>query len=210
MAQTAARVRKPSATRRDEIVRGALRVIGERGVTSLTAATLAGEVGLTSGALFRHFDSMDDILRAAVDCAVERLDATLPEPGLPPRERLHALARARIELLRGEPGLAWMLRSEQAYLVLPADAVERLRAVVARSREALLTSLRDGVRDGSFRQDIAPRDLLVPVMGTIHALTGGAGIHRESTATARRNAGRALAALIRMLEPPSTPESRTG
>jgi AcrR family transcriptional regulator len=202
-----ARTRKPSATRREEIVRATLHIIGERGVPSLTAAALADEVGLTSGALFRHFDSMDDILRAAVDHAVERLEATFPEPRLPPRERLHSLARGRIELLRGEPGLAWMLRSEQAYLVLPADAVQRLRAVVARSREALLTALRDGVRDGSFRVDIEPRDLLVPVVGTIHALTGGAGIHRESTATARRNAGRALAALIRMLEPPSTPES---
>jgi len=203
---TQTQTRKPASTRRDEIVRAVLHVIGDRGVTSLTASALAREVGLTSGALFRHFNSMDDILRATVKHAVARLDETFPDPGLPPPERILTLARARVRLLRDDPGLGWMLRSEQAYLALPEDAVELLRDVVTRSRRDLLKALRDGIQDGSIRDDIDAKDLLVPVLGTIHALTGGAGMHRESTAAARRDAERALAALMRMLAPPFTGE----
>lgn len=196
------RTRKPAATRREEIVGAVLRLIGERGITSLRASTLAAEVGLTSGALFRHFDSMDDILRAAVEHAVRRLGETFPPPDLPPRERLEGLARARVRLFRDEPGPAWMLRSEQAYLALPSDAVGRLREVVGRSRHALRQALEEGAGDGSIRADIPAADLLVPVMGTIHALSGAGGVHGDSTADLGEDAERALAALMRMLDPP--------
>ena len=104
--------RKPSSIRRLEIARAALAVIGERGATSLTAASLAQEVGLTPGALFRHYATLDEILGAAVDVAIEAVDATLPSADLPPRDRLRALALARVELIGGTPGLAWLLLSD--------------------------------------------------------------------------------------------------
>ena len=59
--------RKPAAVRREEIARAVLRIIGERGLTSLTTSNLAAEVGLTTGALYRHFASREEILREAKD-----------------------------------------------------------------------------------------------------------------------------------------------
>ena len=59
-------MRKPSAERRVEIGEASLRIVGGRGVTALTTANLAREVGVTTGALFRHFDTLEDILREAV------------------------------------------------------------------------------------------------------------------------------------------------
>ena len=110
--------RKPAVERRDEIARAVLRIIGERGLTSLTIATIAAEVGVTNGALYRHFASLDEILEETVRHGVERIDATFPDPSLPPVERLLALAGNRVTLLGGDPGLAWLLRSEQVYLSL--------------------------------------------------------------------------------------------
>ena len=56
-------VRKPSAERRVEIAQAVLRIIGEQGITSFTTTALAKEIGVTSGALFRHFASRDEILQ---------------------------------------------------------------------------------------------------------------------------------------------------
>ena len=50
-----------------------------------------------------------------------------------------------------DPGVAWVLRSEQAYLSLPVDAVARLRDLVKRSKRFVLTALRDGSADGTIR-----------------------------------------------------------
>lgn len=195
--------RKPTAVRRDEIAQAVVRIIGTHGITALTTTRLAAEVGLTSGALFRHFASQDDILRHATRRVVARLEATFPDVALPPAERVAALATARVRLLGSEPGVAWFVHSEQAALVLPADAASRLRRLVTRTRKFLLTAIREGAAAGTVRDDVEPDVLLVPVLGTIHALIGTAGAPKVRAAR-RLRAKQVIDGLIRLLAPPST------
>jgi len=197
------RTRKPGAVRRDEIAEAALRLAGERGLSAVTIAALAAEVGLTSGALFRHFASRDEILEAAVERAAARIEATVPPPGRPPLERILDLARARVALLSAEPDLAWLLTSDQAHVSLPERAGARLRALVRRTRAALLDALRAGAADGSVRRDVEPEHLLVTVVGTIHAPIGAPGVRRGATGSSRAAAGPVLAGLARLLAPTS-------
>lgn len=188
--------RRPAAVRREQIALAALRIAGSRGLPALTAATLAEEVGVTSGALFRHFATVDAILAEAVRRAAARIEATFPDPALPPLPRLLTLVRDRVRLLSADPGLAWLLRSEQATLSLPAGAVRRLRALAERSRRFLLDALRKGAAAGSVRRDIAPEVLLVLVTGTVHAVVGLTGVHRGPPPA---GPDRVLAALEKLL-----------
>jgi AcrR family transcriptional regulator len=194
--------RRSTAVRREEIARAVVRIIGQRGITALTTSTLAAEVGLTSGALFRHFASQHEILTHATRYAVGLIQGTFPDETLPPSERLLALARNRVRTLGADPGLAWFIRSEQALLTLPPDATRLLRALVVRSKRFLLATLRAGAAEGTIRNDIDPENLLLPVMGTIHALIGMSGIHKLSAAR-RRNTEQALRSLMLLLAPPS-------
>ena len=194
------RTRKPTAERRKEIAESVLRIIGERGLTSLTTTTLAEDVGLTSGALFRHFASRDEILVETVRLATARMEETFPDEGLDPVDRLLDLARERFRVLGSDAGLAWIFRSDQAFLVLPGEAVTLLREIVERSRRFVLEALREGAALGMIRRDIEPEVLLVPVMGTIHALIGAQGARRLSTGSAL-DPEPVLAALVRLLEP---------
>ncbi len=202
------RTRKPTAERRKEIAESVLRIIGERGLTSLTTTTLAEDVGLTSGALFRHFASRDEILVETVRLATAQMEETFPDEGLDPVDRLLDLARERFRVLGSDAGLAWLFRSEQALLVLPGEAVTLLREIVERSRRFVLEALREGAALGMIRRDIEPEVLLVPVMGTIHALIGAQGARKLSTG-ASLDPEPVLAALVRLLEPagenPATP-----
>jgi len=170
--------RRPTSVRRREIAEATLRVIGERGASSLTTATLASEVGLTPGALFRHFASLNEILEATVTLAVERIEATFPSEDLPPIERLHELAGQRLKLFEGNPGLAWLLLSDQVYLTVPEKAVETLRNLVQRSRSFILRALREAAKTGCLRSDLSPEMALVFFTGTVHALIGARGAHR--------------------------------
>lgn len=196
--------RKPSSERREEIVLAVLRIIGERGLTSLSTSSLAEEVGVTTGALFRHFHSREEILAEVVRHALARIEETFPEDSLPPLERLRQLAINRVRLLSENPGLSWLLRSEQAYLELPEASVELLRDAVKRSRRFLLDALREGAQRGEIRDDIEPELLLVPILGTIHALAGSPGLQRHSARDHQPD--RIISALLQMLAPsqPST------
>jgi AcrR family transcriptional regulator len=199
--------RKPAAVRREEIVQAVLHIIGEHGLTSLTTSNLAAEVGLTTGALFRHFASQEEILREATRHAVARIETTFPDESLAPLERLLALARNRVRVLGADAGLAWFLRSEQAALALPEDAAFLLRDLVTRSKKYLLVTLREGVADGSIRGDIDPEVLLVPVLGTVHTLIGMSGVPQASSGR-RPGVERVLEGLIRLLSPPERGDSK--
>ena len=198
----AVRMRKPAAERRQEIGGAALQIVGRQGVTALTTANLARKVDLTTGALFRHFATLDDVLREAVRQGLERLESTFPDGALPPLERIATLARNRVKILSSDPGLAWLVRSDQALLALPGDAVASLQEFVSRSRRFLLEAIEEGVRQGSIRRDIEPEALLVPVAGTIHAIVGMPGVHRLARGSGKLGPERVLEGLMRMLAPP--------
>jgi len=166
-------VRKTGGERRSEITVAALRIIGEQGVTAFTTATLAAEIGVTTGALFRHFESLNEILLETVRHAVSVIDETFPDRSTPPRERVTALAKNRVSTLRSEPGIVWLLQSDQAYLTIPEEGVKLLRGAAARTRKFIIEAIREGVADRSIRDDIKPETLLVFIIGTIHSVIGG-------------------------------------
>jgi AcrR family transcriptional regulator len=194
-------MRKPSAQRREEIADAILRIVGERGLPSVTMNAIAAEVGLTSGALFRHFSSRDEMLEVAVRQGLARIEETYPDGDGPPLERLLELARRRIRLLGSDPGLSWLLRSEQALLTLPAAAVSAIRAMVARSRGYILDALSEAAAEGSIRTDIDAEVLLVPFAGTVHALIGARGAQRFATEEMEAASERVLRALLTLLQP---------
>jgi len=192
-------VRHPGSKRREQIALAALQIIGEQGLASLSTATLAKQVGLSSGGLFRHFASIEEILQEATRIAIGMLEATFPAPDLPPIERIRILATNRIALLGGNPGLTWLLMSKQAYLKLPPASVKQLRNIVGRSKQFMLTAVQDGVREGSIRSDLEPRDLMVTILGTVHTLIGmqDAGGEQEAESTPEE----VLNSLVTMLRP---------
>jgi AcrR family transcriptional regulator len=196
--------RRPQTERREQIAGAALRLLGRGGLDAVTAAALAREVRVTPGALFRHFATIDEIVVAAVERAAARLAATFPADGLAPAEWLRALARDRIALLREEPGIAWLLRSEQAPGALPRSAIGPLREAVLRSRTRIDAAIRRGVEEGRLRSDVPPAVLRAVFTAMIHSLTGPHGV-------AQRVGGLVdpeplLSGLFVLLSPPS--ESR--
>jgi AcrR family transcriptional regulator len=198
----ATRTRKPTTERRAEIARAALDVVGTEGPTAFTTQRLADAVGVSTGALFRHFATLDEVLEEAVRLAVLEVEATFPDPDLAPTERLFALVRGRVALLRREPGIAWLLRSEQALFALPSSAVKRLEALIGRSRRFLAEALDDGIAEGEIRDDVPVGALLVIVTGTVHALVGMSGVHGRATKDQKRAVDQVADVLKTLIQPP--------
>lgn len=165
----------------------------------MTLASLAAELGVTPAALLRHYPSRDAILEAVAARAAELVASTMPPAGLSPLERLAWLAKKRSALLGANVGLARLLFSEQFALALPEEAVKRLRGLVRKNREFIVTALREGAERKEVRSDVPPEELATIVMGTLQAMAFFAAGAFEMN---KVHPERVWAGLVTLLSPP--------
>lgn len=177
--------RRATEIRQHELVDAALRIIATRGIALLTTRRLAEQVGLTTGAIFRHFASLDALLDAVVARVEFVLASTYPSDDRPPRERLERFVEARSTAVGDQVGILRLVLSEQFHLALPKGGSARLAACIKRSREFIHECIRDGQAAGEIRDDIEASALTAIVMGTIQVLALSAADPRHRAADAR-------------------------
>jgi len=197
--------RRTSELRQAELIDAVIHIIASRGIAALNTRSLADEVGLTSGAIFRHFASLDALLDATVGRVETVLNATYPPAGLPARTRLERFVEARTAAVADQLGILPLVVSEQFRLALPPRAAERLMACVNTSRAFIERCLREGQASGEFRDDLDADALAVIVMGTMQVLA------RRAAGTGPRDSrGRAVRdGLFVLLQPPTAKRSKT-
>jgi AcrR family transcriptional regulator len=112
-------VRKAPAETRRAIRCAALAAFRRHGYRSTTLQEIAGEVGLTRGAVLHHFNSKADLLAAVVDPYLQVLDGVLDAADVsdPPT------AAQRERLLRQLAGL--MLENRETVALLTGDVAAR-------------------------------------------------------------------------------------
>lgn len=185
--------------KRLEIADAALRIIETRGIAALTTSALATELGVSSGAPYRHFESREQILEAVVLRVEEMILGTFPPATTPPLDRIQALLLARVKMVEGNRGIGRLMVSEQFALVLPPSAAARLGSVVIRTRAFLLDALAEAQRAGAVRTDLTPKALLRVVFGLLLHL-----VHSQAVGQARaEDLEETRTTLLAILRPPT-------
>ena len=106
MAHERTTVSSSAATTRESILLAALRLFSRNGYEGTSMRDIAGEVGISQGAIYKHFAGKDALLEA-ICTRMEENDATHTEAAGAWRKRLVALLRllylhARHVLLLGD------------------------------------------------------------------------------------------------------------
>jgi len=152
-----------------DIADAILRVAGKEGIGALTMERLGREVGVTSGALFRHFPSRTAMLNEAAQRAVGLLEATFPPTDLPPVERLRQFVVARAKVAAEHGAIPQLVFSEQFGKALPPKGARAVRDIVLRTRDFVVDALREAGAGGEVRRDVSAEELALSVMGVIFA-----------------------------------------
>jgi AcrR family transcriptional regulator len=99
-----------------------MRLFAEQGYASTTTAQIEQAIGLSpgSGGLFRHFESKQALLEAAVERALTRRSDHPPGPFTSPSQ---ALAQSVLRLVDADPALWRLLLRDGASLPLDTDAL---------------------------------------------------------------------------------------
>lgn len=101
--------------RQEEIVRVAMDLAAKRGVESVTTQDMADAVGLTQGAIFRHFPTKDDIWLAAINWVRSRLISVVAAAaarGENPLESLENMFFAHVSFIDKHPAIPRMVFSD--------------------------------------------------------------------------------------------------
>jgi AcrR family transcriptional regulator len=167
------RTRKTAEDRRREIADAALRVIATQGLGRFTALAVAREVGLTDGALFRHFPSMEAIVDAAIDRVEELLFEGFPPADEDPIDRLGAFFRRRAAVIRQNPGISPLVISDELAKAGSARGLERVSGFRRRSAALVRACLAEAERRGLLAPGLGTEEAAFVVLGALLALIHG-------------------------------------
>lgn len=105
----------PTEQRQSSLVQAAVRLAAGRSPAEVTTADLAQAVGITQGAVFRHFASKEAVWLAVLDWATEHLlgELNAAAAGAPhPLAALQAVFKAHVDFVIRHPGVPRLIFQE--------------------------------------------------------------------------------------------------
>lgn len=166
------RQRQSAETRREEAVEAVIQLASAHSPEGITTQAIASRIGVTHGALFRHFPDKTAIWRSVFDWLGTRLgrvaDAAIASGGTP-LETLERLFHAQVAFVADHPGVPRILFHE---LQRPAGSPMQLlaRNIVSGYRERLKTLIRRAKEEGELPTGLDEEAAAVLFVGTIQGL----------------------------------------
>lgn len=162
----------PADERRAATVEAMVDLAGEQNPSDITTTAIAQRMGLTQGALFRHFPNKEAILQAVMSWVTERLLTRIDkavEAAPSPAQALESVFMTHVAFVHDHPGVPRMLFGElqRAEETLPKRMVQTL---IQRYRERLHRLLEAGKAQGQLHPDLNVEAAAFLFIGTIQGL----------------------------------------
>ena len=193
----------PAEERREVTVETVIELAAEQNPTDITTGAIAKRMGVTQGALFRHFPSKDAILQAVMRWVSERLLARVDKAtsaAASPLAALEAAFMAHIDFISEHPGVPRMLfgelqRAEQTM------AKRMAQTLIQRYGERLGGLIAEGKDRGELMTTLDEKTAVTLFIGTIQGLVMQALIAGD-VARIRERAPAVFALFRRAIEAP--------
>jgi AcrR family transcriptional regulator len=153
----------------ESVLAVAVDLFNERGFEAASMEELAARLGLSKSAIYHHVPGKIDLLRLALDRALDGLFAVTAEPGAttgPTIDRLEHVVRGSVRVLIAELPFVTQLLRVRGNSDVERAALERRRGFDRVVRDLV----RAAVDDGSVRADVDPGVLGRLLFGTVNSL----------------------------------------
>ena len=162
----------PADERRAATVEAVVDLAAEQNPSDITTTAIAQRMGLTQGALFRHFPTKDAILQAVMSWVTERLLARVDkaaEGTASPVAALEAVFMTHIDFVSEHPGVPRMLFGE---LQRPGETLPKrmVQTLIQHYGERLHRLLEAGKAQGELDAGLDVDAAAVLFIGTIQGL----------------------------------------
>ncbi len=162
----------PADERRAATVEAVVNLAAEQNPSDITTTAIAQRMGLTQGALFRHFPTKDAILQAVMSWVTDRLLTRVDkaaEGAASPTAALEAVFMTHIDFVSEHPGVPRMLFGE---LQRPGETLPKqlVQTLIHRYDERLRRLLEAGKAQGELDAGLDVNAAAVLFIGTIQGL----------------------------------------
>jgi AcrR family transcriptional regulator len=160
-------IRKSTDTRQEEIKKAFLNIIYRDGLKKLSTRNLAREVGISEGAIFRHFASKNDIILAIINDVqqdmIEELRIITLESGSPAKRLFKYLCKTITYLIENN-GITMLLFSEAAY-GNDKELIAKLNYIFNSQKQLAGKIISDGIAEGIWDESVSVEDFTTLYMG---------------------------------------------
>ena len=167
------------------VLKIAVDVFNERGYEATSMGVLADTLGITKSAIYHHVPSKGDLLRLALDRALDRLEGILQESGASEglaADRLEYVLRRTVDVMVEELPYVTLLLRLRGNTDVERDAMTRRRTFNARATKLVKAAS----AEGSVRSDIDPAIASRLLFGTVNSIVDwyrpGGGITAQKLA----------------------------
>ena len=160
-----------SGVRRAQIVQTARKIVADHGMASLTINGLAAEVGVSEGAIYRHFKSKDDIILALVSEVESGLLRVISDSARPEEsslDHLRRLLKRHFSSLERRNAVSFVVIAEA--MCFADDRVKQAaRRMVGRYLETIAAILKEGVAKGELNPGVDAKAAALMFFGMVQA-----------------------------------------
>jgi AcrR family transcriptional regulator len=153
----------------DSLLDVAVAVFNERGYDATSMEELATRLGVTKSAIYHHVSSKVELLRLALDRALDALFAVTEEPGAtsgPAIDRLEHVVRGSVRVLAAELPFVTLLLRVRGNSPVEQAALQRRR----RFDRVVTDLVRAAEEEGDVRPDVDPAITSRLLFGTVNSL----------------------------------------
>jgi AcrR family transcriptional regulator len=159
--------RERTEIRQEQIKKALLDIIADEGLQNISTRNLATRIGLSEGAIFKHFSTKRDIIYGIMEDVEKGLLAKLRKISLSSLEsktKLYNYLCANITYLRENKGVTILLFSEATHLG-DKELKEKLSQILYQQKQFIIKIIKDGIADGIWNPLIDPEDFAIIYMG---------------------------------------------
>ncbi len=160
-------IRETTEIRQEQIKRAVLEIIAEQGLHNVSTRNLAQKIGLSEGAIFRHFKTKRDIVKAIMDDVEENLVGSLRNITLNPidaEQKMFDYLCANVKYLKENQGVTILLFSEATHLG-DKELKEKLNQILYQQKQFIIKITKQGINEGVWGNEIDPEDFATIYMG---------------------------------------------
>jgi len=160
--------RLDTETRQGQIKKAVLEIISTEGIGKLSTRNLAAKIGVTEGALFRHFSSKKEIMLAILNDVKNELlveqERITYSSSLTAEQKLFDFLCRHITYLIENKGITILLFSEAAHMNEPL-LKKGLREILLTQKEYISRIIKQGMNEGVWDKSLNVENAATLYMG---------------------------------------------
>lgn len=180
-------MRQPTEIRQEQIKQAVLDIIYTDGLKNLSTRMLAQRIGMSEGAIFRHFSTKQDIILSIIGDVQKDFIGSLriiANSTKAPEVRLKAFLCQTIKYLGDNKGITMLLFSEVSHNN-DAELKRKLQQIFNNQKKLVSKIFLDGIAAGQWDESIPVEHLAmlymgIPVSLNIELILSGGEFHYEN------------------------------